>query len=182
MTNDAYETIITGKFVFGKTAEKLAKEVGCGKTTVGNTIAVFKCVRDEDWKRCEELISKQKFPLAPFIWAARRLEKELPQSLYDAYDSIRTEVNKENSAKKAEKATKEEEPKADNTNLFLVKVLEALIKQNELLEQLCDTVIPHWTNDVKDNINANTDIICNRLNEAIKISECIKQNTRRKGA
>ena len=69
---------------------------------------------------------------------------------------------------------------------WLISVLcclsqKELNKQNNLLEQLLDTVIPHWANDLKDNANANADTIVERLNEEIRISECIKQNTRKRG-
>lgn len=182
--DEIYEKIITDRLVLGKTPEAIADEIGFGRTSVYNTVSVFGAVRDCDWNRCVAMIENQGFPIAPFIWAARRLGIELPEIVTSAYElrtKKREEAQKkaEESKKKAEEA--EIEKATDNTALYLCKVLQALNKQNELLEQLLDTVIPHWANDLKDNANANTDALMERINEEIRISECIKQNTRKRG-
>lgn len=181
--DDTYDRIITDRLVFSKTISAIAEENGLGETSVSNTLAVFNAVRDGDWNRCIALIENQRFPLAPFIWAARKIGIELPACVTDAYDNL----SKQRARQKAEEAEKTETIKTapviaeKNDALYFIKILEALNKQNELLTQLLDTVIPHWVNDLKDNVNANGDAILERINEEIKISECIKQNTRKRG-
>lgn len=180
--DDIYERIITDRLVLGKSPDTIAEEIGFGKTSVYNTVTVFSAVRDCDWNRCVAMIENQNFPIAPFTWAARRLGIELPDAVTDAYETRakkRAEAQKQAEAQKTE--TKKEEPAPDNSALCLLKILEQLNRQNELLEQLLDTVIPHWANDIKDNINANFDTAVDRVNEVIRIGECIKQNTRKRG-
>lgn len=66
--------------------------------------------------------------------------------------------------------------------LYLVKLIEALVKQNELLEQLMDVVLPKYICDLKDNLNANTDLISERLKNCESRLEKIAVNTRKRGA
>lgn len=184
--DEVYERIITDRLVLGKKVETIAEEVGFGTTSVWNAIKVFNAVRDCDWNVCIALIENQNFSIAPFTWAAKRLGIELPEAVTDAYEA-HLKNRAEERLKEKEQKQKEEEAEAvkavqsDNSALYFIKILEALNKQNELLEQLLDTVIPHWANDLKDNVNANVDTLVDRLNEEIRISECIKQNTRKRG-
>ena len=63
----------------------------------------------------------------------------------------------------------------------MIKILERLAKLEEEHEQLMDVVIPKYFNDLKDNINANTDVTCERLKEIALILEKIAKNTRPRG-
>lgn len=182
MKDNDYETIVTGRLVLSKTPEAIAQEIGCGVTSVNNTLTIFNAVKEGDWNRCVALVENQTLPIAPFIWSAKKLGLELPAAVTDAY-----EMRSKRKAKAKEQTT-EEKPQAVQTTeakndaLFFAKILEALNKQNELLEQLLDTVLPHWFNDLKDDINANTDVVCERIRSVEKIAETIKQNTRRRGS
>lgn len=88
--------------------------------------------------------------------------------------------------KKAPDAPEVEEPKpkdapTDNTGLYLCKMLEALAKQNELLEQLMDVVIQKHVSDIKDNINGNSDIMHGEVVKIAQTLDAIKCNTRKRG-
>ena len=60
-------------------------------------------------------------------------------------------------------------------------MLENMVKLNELMEQLMDVVIPKYVGDIKDNLNVNTDVICERLKSCEDKLEAIKANTRKRG-
>jgi len=74
-----------------------------------------------------------------------------------------------------------EPKKEDNTALYMIKLLEAVNKQNELLEQLYDVVIPKWTGDMKDNVNVNADMLNQSLKRIDDKLEAIKINVRKRG-
>ena len=62
--------------------------------------------------------------------------------------------------------------------VYFCRLLEEIQKQNELLAQLLDVVIPKYVSDIKDNINANSDA----QTQALKpILETIATNTRKRG-
>ena len=73
------------------------------------------------------------------------------------------------------------EKKLDNTALYLIKILEALVEQNELLKQLMDAVIPHWIDDLKQNNNANGDAIQEMLKPIAASLDAIRCNTKKRG-
>lgn len=107
---------------------------------------------------------------------------ELPETVRTAY------TNRLASDKVAYAAAKSKptEPNAyaitsENERVFTLKMLEYMAKTNELLEQLMDVVIPKYCGDLKDNINANSDIICVRLKSCDDKLEGIKANTRKRG-
>jgi len=100
---------------------------------------------------------------------------------------IYTAYNDRNAAHRAKLAkNKIVEPEADpvtaeNERVFTLKMLEYIAKTNELLEQLMDVVMPKYCGDLKDNVNANCDIICERLKSCEDKLEAIKANTRKRG-
>ena len=69
----------------------------------------------------------------------------------------------------------------DNTALYLCKIIEAMAKQNELLEQLMDVVIQKHVSDIKDNINGNSDIMHGEVVKIAQTLDAIKCNTRKRG-
>ena len=69
----------------------------------------------------------------------------------------------------------------DNNRLFFIRMLENMVKLNELMEQLMDVVIPKYVGDMKDNLNVNADVICERLKNCEDKLEAIKANTRKRG-
>lgn len=195
MNAAAYEKIVTDSLVFNKPVKQIAQELERKETVVFNVLNAFNATKEQDWDRAITLLTTQNFPLSVFTWAGEKLDIELPHSLDVAYKQ-RCEraaaMSRERYAK--QKAEKEPAPvqtpeplpepepkKEDNTGLYLIKLLEAVNKQNELLEQLYDVVIPKWTGDMKDNVNVNVDMLNQSLKRIDDKLEAIKINVRKRG-
>jgi len=196
MTNEQYDQIVSDRLVFGKPVKQIAEEIGRKETVVFNVISAFNAVKEKDWNRCVALLTNQNFPLNVFIWAGERLKIEIPPSLEAAYNQRRAEVKRRELEKAKQSAAVNQqiqleelkpqpEPpkpeKLDNTSLYLLKLLEAINQQNELLSQLMDAVIPKYVGDLKDNVNANCDSLFNQIKDNGEKLEAIKINSRKRG-
>ena len=197
MNTEMYEKIVTDRLVFGVPANKIAESIEKNPSSVSCVVVAFEAVRDKNWDKCVELINKYKAPLSLFTWAADKLGVELSPSLEAAYEQRKAQKREYDLQKRlgntAQPAPAPEpdplpvqepvlEPKKeDNTALYLLKLLEAVNRQNELLEQLYDVVIPKWTGDIKDNINCNSDVISQSLKRIDDKLEAIKINVRKRG-
>ena len=165
----------------GMGASEIMSVTGFPHATVQRIIRATKVVRNENWDGAVELLHKdvnRKF----FERAAERYGITIPDSVFNP--------------------VKEEEPKgltpeqlltvelpqvklpvaAKNEDLYLARIIETLVKQNELIEQLMDVVFPKYIGDLKDNINANTDLLTERLKSCESKLEKISVNTRKRGA
>ena len=193
MNTEMYEKIVTGALVFGKPVKQIAAELERKDTVVFNVLSAFNATKEQDWDRAVTLLTTQNFPLSVFTWAGDKLGIALPPTLEVAYKQ-RCEraaaMSRERYAK--QKAEKEpapepasepqpEQKKEDNTALCMLKLLEAVNRQNELLEQLYDVVIPKWTGDMKDNVNVNADMLNQSLKRIDDKLEAIKINVRKRG-
>ena len=198
MNAEKYEKIVTDRLVFGKPAKQIAAELEIGESAVFSTLSVFNIVKEQDWNHALAMLTNQNIRIGLFEWASERLGIELPQSLTAAYNqrlAKMAQLNREKRAKqKADEAPAptvepEEEPKPeppkpekpDNTSLYLLKMLEAINQQNELLSQLMDAVIPKYVGDLKDNVNANCDSLFNQIKDNGEKLEAVKINTRKRG-
>lgn len=193
MTAEQYEKIVADRLVFGKPAKQIAQELERKETVIFNVLDAFGVVKEQDWNRAIALLTNQNFPLSVFTWAGEKLGVELPPSLEAAYKQRcerAAKMSRERYAKqKAEKEPapepapepKPEPKKEDNTALCMLKLLEAVNRQNELLEQLYDVVIPKWTGDMKDNVNVNADMLNRSLKRIDDKLEAIKINVRKRG-
>lgn len=185
MTKADYEKIINGRLIFGKSVGKVAEEIDCGEDTVTAVTNAFTACQRRDWKRAAELIEKRRQSLDMFAWCCEKLEIEMPRELRDAYERA-CEANRQyNLARNQKKAAVKQEPDppapATNDALYFCKLLEALNRQNELLTQLMDVVLPKWIGDLKENNNVNTDLLNKQLQLIDQKVECIKVNTRKRG-
>lgn len=193
-TVEKYEKIVTDRLVFGKPVKQIMEELECSNTFVFNVINVFNATKEQDWNRAQALIANQAVPLMAFEWAAERLRVELPPILSQVYEERKARVREKDRAKTQQKKDDvqpeeqsqkpEDEQKAeksDNTGLYLIKILETLAKQNELLEQLMDVVLPKNVQDLKDSINANSDMLRDGIKDCKDTLEGIKINTRKRG-
>lgn len=194
MTNEQYDQIVSDRLVFGKPAKQIAEEIGRKETVVFNVLAAFNAVKEKDWNRCVALLTNQNFSLSVFIWAGERLKIEIPPSLEAAYNQRRVEMKRREIERSKQTAAEDQQiqleelkpdpkdqEKPDNTSLYLLKLLEAVNQQNELLSQLMDAVIPKYVADMKDNVNANCDTLFNQLKDNGDKLEAIKINTRKRG-
>lgn len=181
-----YESIISSRLIFNKPIPEIAKEMDCGETVIYNVGAIFKCVQQKDIDRACDMIRKG-YSADCFQWAYRRLGFEVPKQVFAAIEE-RKEINRQQNlaavAKKeaAEKPVEpEKKPEQKNDAIYFCKLLEAVNKQNELLTQLMDVVIPKWVGDMKDNVNANSDMLQKQLKDIGDKAEGIKINTRKRG-
>jgi len=203
MNTADYEKIVTDALVFGKPVKQIAVELERKDTVVFNVLNAFNATKEQDWDRAVTLLTTQNFPLSVFTWAGEKLGLELPPSLEVAYKQrceraaamsreryAKQKAEKEPAPKPAPKPAPEPVPesepepepkKEDNTGLYLIKLLEAVNRQNELLEQLYDVVIPKWTGDMKDNVNVNADMLNQSLKRIDDKLEAIKINVRKRG-
>ena len=145
------EQIVTDYFVFGKSQAQIATELEIGTTTVLNIVRAFDAVKKEDWEECIRLFGVGA-SASNIQWAAKRLGKELPENVSAAI------------ASKREKAAPAPVTSSEkNENVYLIRVLEELAKQNELLQQLIDVVIPKYTEDLRTATMKNAVVICNKF-------------------
>ena len=181
ITENTIDQILLYKMVMGKSSKETALTSGTSENTVNVLIRAYNSIKDENWTDICTLAERGNTSLATIEYLARVLEKMVPICVLDAY----RERNKKysNIMRKKRGSVPETAPEisTDNTGLYLIKILEALTAQNELLTQLCDAVIPHWTVDLKENINANSDVIGQRLDNMVQILDGIRCNTRKRG-
>ena len=206
ITEQAFETILVDH-MFGKSNINLAKEHKCDGDTIDRIITSYNIVKESDWEKAERFVRAGR-TLRYLEWSAHRMNKEIPQSIYDAYretrNGWRTKYPKDSPEQLViEEPSKEENPlmvlpqnfadkvegqiiratdtEKQNEILYFCKILEALAKQNELIEQLMDVVIPKWAGDMKDNINANFDILTKQMKGCEEKLEKVCYNTRKRG-
>ena len=205
ITEQQFETIITDH-IFGKSNVNLARENNCDGDTIDRIITSFNIVKESDWDKAERFVKAGR-TLRYLEWSANRMNKVIPQNVYDAYRETRDNWKTKYTKDRHEQLVMEEPVKEEdlvvlskhladkveghiiratdiekqNEALYFCKILEALAKQNELLEQLMDVVIPKWTGDIKDNINANFDILTKQMKGCEEKLEKVCYNTRKRG-
>lgn len=196
-----FEKIITDRLIFNRKNEDIAKDIGCGVSTVTAVTQMFKLVKTQDFEHIRTIMKTNTGRIGQLKWAAKKLNIEIPDDVFSAREEhlAKQQAQRDMTLDEFVKAQPLEESKEvieelktapviaeknaeKNDVLYFIKILEALHKQNELLEQLCDVVIPHWMCDLKDNINTNTDVTCERLKNMEQTLDGIKCNTRKRGS
>ena len=193
LTEQQMESIVTRVFTYSESRTAVAKDLKVSENVISNLLTAFTLVRDRNY---EELISRinrgNAYP-SHIDWAARRLNVEYPKK--EIEEAYRNRLNRDDARRRARSTAqsdseevaqesmqeKKKATAAANENLFLVKILEALHTQNELLTQLMDVVMPKYCCDMKDNINTNTDVICERIKNCEQSLEKIAYNSRKRG-
>lgn len=167
-----YEKILNDKLVFGKTGTAIAKEIGCGDTSVFNVLSVFQAVRDNNWARCVEMIYKR-YPIDMFNWAAKKLGVELPKDIANAYSYVhspRAEEEPQEQPTNVQPASR-----SDNTALYLTRLIEELAKLNENMAQLMDTVIPKYAEDQRSATMKVASVLCAKIQPVADNIDVIKR-------
>ena len=72
------------------------------------------------------------------------------------------------------------EPKG-NDAVYFIRILEELHQQNEYLKDLLDVVLPKYVSDLKDNLNANSDVLGTDLRGCLEELKAVRCNTRKRG-
>ena len=165
--------------MLGYTPVESAKILGCSAATVSYQLRVFDSVRKEDWSKTQLMLENGNIGKDIVIWAAGKLGKEIPDGVLEC-------PKRKSHKPKTTQAEPDIVPaiatvEKDNEALVFIKILEALNRQNELLEQLYDVVLPKWVGDLKDNMNANCDMINQGVKRCEDKLEAVKINVRKRG-
>lgn len=154
----------------GMSYEETAAHLRCGKNTVVGACMLVDAARRGNYERAAELIKRYNISKDCIAWVAGKFGLTIEQ------------LKGETKAKDAAK----EEPKqaaapAVDYSIYFQRMLELQAQTNELLNQLMDVVVPKYTSDMKDNVNANCDVIGQSLKRMEDKMEAIKIGVRRKG-
>ena len=176
--------IITRFMVFGESRAHIAESYEVTDQAIGKLIITFNLVKVQDWDAIIDRLRKGLSNMPHVVWAINRLHivcpTELMQQLQDAYEIACSRKK----TQRLKKGTESEQPvveTSDNTGLYLLKILEALNRHNELMEQLMDVVLPKYIGDIKDNVNANADVLSGHLKTCEQAMEKVVCNTRKRG-
>lgn len=186
-TEEDFEAVIL-KHSFGASNKQIAEQLDLDRDTVTRCVNAYEIAKAQDWGAALKYVNAG-YRLKYLEWSADRMGLQVPDHIVAAYDTwcVMHNTKKAKEEPKPEEKQEEtikEEAKADkrNEDLYLCKVLEALAKTNELLEQFMDVVIPKYAIDLKDNVNVNSDLLCQRLQSCEDKLEKVAYNTRKRGA
>lgn len=174
--SEMYDTIIQQRMIYGKDMATVAQDVGVSPQTVNRIEKVFKYMRGGEYDKIASAVERNDCGWDYIEWAANCCGIPVPETIWHA-------KNRRDAKKKEQEKEPAAKPKTEEHNeaLYFTKLLEEVTKQNELLLQLLDVVIPKWTQDLKDNINVNADVMCERLKACEEKLEGIKINTKKRG-
>lgn len=179
LTANEWDQILLRR-AYGMSNIAISKELNIPKSVISGVLKAFDAVKDGDWEACVGLVANWRLNIMLLEWAAEKTGVELPEMVRTAYTD-RLASDKTRAAKRKLTETDAYAITSENEKVFTLKMLEHMAKTNELLEQLMDVVMPKYCSDLKDNINANSDIICERLKNCDDKLEGIKANTRKRG-
>lgn len=189
MKPDALEKAIQMSLLYGKSADDIGKELGVTPTAIRRNVDIFKLVQAQDWDTLEYKILVYHYGEPVVKWASEKLGVEVPEKIWwafvrnanERYEKKTKELPAQEQTEKEQTVLPLDEPKNDNDAVYFIRILEELTKTNELLTQLMDVVVPKYVSDIKDSIGVNADIIRADVGEVVKNTECIKNNTRKRG-
>lgn len=180
-----FESIVTNYYVFGMNKAQIAQSKGISDTAVGYVVNTFNLVKNGD---IETLIAKVKGGMAYpqcIFWAARKLEVDVPRDRIEAAyaERLSNKAREKKEPAPAEQITIEETIPTErhNESLFLDTLFDAITEQNALLTRLIEIVLPSCIGDIKDSMNVNTDVICERLKKCEDALDAIRCNSRKRG-
>jgi len=91
----------------GKNLRQIQEETGISDTSAGNIIRTFTAIKDGDWDKLGDLVSKGISQMTVVNWAAHKLSVEIPQSVRQAY------LNKTNGKPYYPKGYKQQQPEPE---------------------------------------------------------------------
>ena len=174
---EEWEKIVLNR-ACGMNNARNAEDVGRSTSAVTATLAAFDAVKERDWAKACNVITTYDCNMEVFQWAAKKTGTTIPAIVPQAYDKwVDDRRKKRLEALKQQETASAPQPSPDemNTAKALVALLRTIEKQNELIESLLDVVIPKYVGDIKDNLNANFDVLnqtckaCEDKLEAVKI-------------
>lgn len=168
------------KRAIGMPRDEIAACCGCSAATVNNTISLLNALREQKYEAVEKMINRGAISKAALIWAADKVGVSDVEEVRNLMEAKRTHVEKGVRQKEAQEKEQVAAP-AVNYSIYFQRMLELQAQTNELLNQLMDVVVPKYTSDMKDNVNANCDVIGQSLKRMEDKMEAIKIGVRRKG-
>ena len=176
LSEEMYDKVIEQVLVLDRSLSLAARTLGLDDTTAGRIVKTFQLVKAGDWESIIEQINTGKTNPRHIEYAANKVGLSIPDEVYQAHEAY-CDMVKGKRTKKDAPAKPIEPPvtnKANddaNTAFYLTTLLAEVKRQNELLEQLMDTVLPKL-------INTNADLISERISKCEQFLDNIKYNTR----
>lgn len=190
------DEIVKRVFAFHEDIKTVSAELGVSADAIVGTCSVLEIVKEQDWPRLIDTYEKHIYGSNLLKWAESRARVPIPKDVAESC-SRATSIRNRNYREK-DNPTPKPKPPHDETNvLTLVANLTAAVKEmdrqiNSVFGGLMDAImvlqqdvvpaIQAQTIDVKDNINANADVLGQRLDAMAATLERISKNTRRSGA
>lgn len=181
--NELYDKVIEQVLVLDRSLSDAARIIGLDDTTTGRIVKTFQLVKAGDWDGIIEQINNGKTNPRHIEYAANKVGFTVPDEVYQAHQAY-CDLQKARKIKRAANVLAPvpvEQPiqppvtaQANddaNTAFYLTTLLAEIKRQNELLEQLMDTVLPKV-------VNTNTDVIVERLSRCEQFLDNIKYNTK----
>lgn len=171
----------------GWTCVRIADETGISSGRVSYILRAERHVLSQDWDEAARCLKDGGSNPKYYEFFCDRYEVAMPDYLRDVYLEGKKKYRDAEKAKQDEDQLAMEDAHSDqdaatqNEDLYLLKILEALTRQGDLLEQIMEVVLPKCAIDIKDNINNNADLVCERIKNCEKQLEKISCNTRKRG-
>ena len=205
---EEFQKAVTARFLYDETYGQVSFEMGLAADTVAAMCSTFTMLKNGETEELVKKMRRSHYSDSIIKLAAEALKMEIPADVLQAMAERRDAALAKRIAKKmveeagmtpvAEEtpaagphpsaaltpspcAGKAEEAPKGNDALYFIRILEELHEQNQLLRDLLDVVIPKWAGDLKDNQNANSDVLCGILKEQGQALDAIRCNTRKRG-
>lgn len=162
------DEIVMKRFVLGMTAERIAADLNCSRNVIFNVANVFDAVKNDDMEKQEKLVY-QLCPPYMFEYAYKKLGKEMPDSLKEIFEQARASRN----VKRKEPEKPQQEQK--NEGIYLIRLLEEVQRNNELLQSLIDVVIPNYTEQLRTATMKATSIACQKFHPILEDVNTIRK-------
>lgn len=209
ITNTEVNKVLESCLWFGQNITQAGKAAGINRQTASCIVDIARRMRTGDIKGLEqEAATNEKITANMVTLVAERLGMEAPNELIHVIlDRQRKKTEKYRNARAGQAAAPvEETPSAGphpsaaltlspcagkaveapaepkgNDAVYFIRILEELHQQNEYLKDLLDVVLPKYVSDLKDNLNANADVIGQDLRGCLEELKAIRCNTRKRG-
>lgn len=204
---EEFQKVVTARFLYDETYGQIAFEMGLAADTVAAMCSTFTMLKNGETEELVKKLRRNHYSDSIVKLAAEALKMEIPADVLQAMAERRDAAlakriakrmveemgtsfvaeEKEGTSSAVEAAPSPQgegkapaEPKG-NDALYFIRILEELHEQNQLLRDLLDVVIPKWAGDLKDNQNANSDVLAGLLREQGQALDAIRCNTRKRG-
>ena len=201
---EEFQKVVTARFLYDETYGQIAFEMGLAADTVAAMCSTFTMLKNGETEELVKKMRRSHYSDSIIKLAAEARKMEIPADVLQAMAERRdaglakriakkmveeagtapVAEEKEDTSSAAEAAPSPQgegkaqaEPKG-NDALYFIRILEELHEQNQLLQDLLDVVIPKWAGDLKDNANANSDVLAGLLREQGQALDAIRCNTR----